>query len=274
MLSLAATSLLIPTACYLLSQTSSEGITKQSRGVSVVLILIYCFYLWCSLGTHYDSFSEPSLRVPVRPRKELQRGEVKRAIVQPATLVALPGRPIDGITTDERVERQLDDSATEFGEVCDPQLDIRVAVAAFLISTVLLFFCSEGVNSISGLVEDSGLSSTFVGLILLPLPNCESEPVTVAIRDNLDGTLNYTVNKSIQTALLVLPGIVLLGWCLGKDEATLVLDGFEVVSIFATVILLNLTMGKRKSIWYVLSTLLLNANNNGHLDQMILDHWN
>lgn len=195
--------------------------------------------------------------MPARPRKELQRGEVKRAIVQPATLVALPGQPIDGITTNERLLRQLHDSATELGEeeLCDPQLDIRVAVAAFLISTVLLFFCSEGVvNSISGLVEDSGLSSTFVGLILLPLPNCESEPVTVATRDNLDGTLNYTVNKSIQTALLVFPSIILLGWCLGKDEATLVLDGFEVVSIFATVILLNLVMGKGKSIWYVLPT--------------------
>lgn len=166
----------------------------------------------------------------------------------------MPGRLIDGsIPTMERL-RELHGPASELGEeeLCDPQLDIRVAVAAFLISTVLLFFCSEGVvNSISGLVEGSGLSSTFVGLILLPLPNCESEPVTVAIRDNLDDTLNYTVNKSIQTALLVLPGIVLLGWCLGKDEATLVMDGFEIVSIFATVILLNLIMGKSKSIWYV-----------------------
>lgn len=252
MLSLASTSLLIPTACYLLSQTSSEGVIKQSRGVSVVLIFIYCFYLRCSLGTHYDRFAEQSAMVSVNPSKHsLTAGAVKMGLAGPVRMMGVPG-DTDGISNTQKMHDLINapPPVQDEEDECDPQLDIWVAIAVFLICAALLFFCSDGVvNSINGLVQDSGLSSTFVGLILLPLPNCESEPVTVAIRGNLDGTLNYTVNKSIQTALLVLPGIILLGWCLGKDEATLVLDGFEVVSIFSTVILLNLIMGKNESIW-------------------------
>lgn len=52
----------------------------------------------------------------------------------------------------------------------------------------------------------------------------------------MGSTLNFTVVKSIQTALLVLPSTVLLGWGVGIEEATLVFDGFEVVSLFATTI--------------------------------------
>lgn len=204
--------------------------------------------------THYVSFTEESQKVPVKIRKgSLDEFAVKRGLVRPTTLVSMPGiHEIDGSNTEKiwkmvEANPQIDD---EDDEPEDPQLHILVAVATFFISAVLLFLCTDYVvNSINELIEHSGLSSTFVGLILLPIPNCDHTPVTAAMRDVMDSTLQLTVIKSIQTALLVLPFTVLLGWALGVDEATLVFDGFEVVSLFATIILLNLIIGKGETIW-------------------------
>jgi len=69
------------------------------------------------------------------------------------------------------------------------------------------------------------------------------------MKDKLCHTVTSTVGKSIQTALLVTPTIVLLAWCLGVDQVTLVFDGFEVVSLFATVLLLNFLIVDARVHW-------------------------
>ncbi|KUI56148.1 Vacuolar calcium ion transporter [Cytospora mali] len=132
----------------------------------------------------------------------------------------------------------------------DPTLHLGVALAVFLATTVLLYFCVDYVvNSIDTLTSKSGLSTTFVGVILLPILNCDFTPVISAICDEMNATMDYTVGKSIQTALLVTPLTVLLAWWLGIEGVTLVFDGFEVVSLFATVLLLNLIISEGKSNW-------------------------
>lgn len=214
----------------------------------MILIIIYGMYLWCILRTHYVTFAEEPQKVPMRPSKHaLPSSAVKVGIVKPAGLISIPGQADEQSNNEKLFQLPQED---EDNEEPEPQLHILVAVATLFTAATLLFFCTDYmVNSIGALVEDTGLSTTFVGLILLPIPNCDSAPITVAIRDMLDSTLDYTVVKSIQTALLVLPFTVLLGWWLGIEEATLVFDGFEVVSLFATIILLNLIIGKGSSIW-------------------------
>lgn len=173
-------------------------------------------------------------------------------MVQPAALMGLPGQHEQGGSNNEWIRKLLDTPprVLEEAEEVDPQLHGLVALALFLLTAALLFICTDYiVNSIDALTRGLGLSATFVGLILFPIPNCDTLPITCAIRDSMDTTLDLTVVKSIQTALLVLPFTVLLGWWLGIEEATLVFDGFEVVSLFATIILLNLIIGKESSIW-------------------------
>lgn len=51
-----------------------------------------------------------------------------------------------------------------------PQLTLVMALALLAVVTVVVAFCAEYlVSSIEGIVESSGLSKTFVGLILLPI---------------------------------------------------------------------------------------------------------
>jgi Ca2+:H+ antiporter len=71
-------------------------------------------------------------------------------------------------------------------EILSPQLAFPVALALFVATIILLFFCIDAtVSSLSALTEDSGagLSSTFVGLILLPVPNYDFAAVSLASED-------------------------------------------------------------------------------------------
>jgi Ca2+:H+ antiporter len=142
-----------------------------------------------------------------------------------------------------------DRESDKYAEGC-PELNFWVALFTFSTTTVLLYFCVDYViNSIDTLTSNTGLSPTFVGLILLPILNCDFTPIISAVSDDMNATMDYTVGRSIQTALLVTPFTVLLAWWLGIEGVTLVFDGFEVVSLFATVLLLNLIISEGKNNW-------------------------
>jgi Ca2+:H+ antiporter len=88
------------------------------------------------------------------------------------------------------------------------------------------------------MVKGSGISETFVGLILLPIVGNAAEhvtAVTVAIKDKMDLAIGVSVGSSMQIALLVTPLMVLLGWILGADMS-LFFNTFETAILFITVL--------------------------------------
>jgi Ca2+:H+ antiporter len=58
LLSLASTSVLIPTASLLMGQSTESRVEKQSRGAAVMLIFVYFLYLYFCLHTHREVFAE------------------------------------------------------------------------------------------------------------------------------------------------------------------------------------------------------------------------
>lgn len=65
------------------------------------------------------------------------------------------------------------------------------------------------------------IGETFVGLILLPIVGNAAEhatAVTVACKDKMDLAIGVAVGSSMQIALLVLPLVVVIGWCMGLDD--------------------------------------------------------
>jgi len=237
LLSIAATSILIPTAVKLLNQTSHGNLVKQSRGVAVVLLFIYCCYTFCQMVTH---------------RKEYHKAPTSRTgtnTLPSATPPSFPG-PGSGANHNHaslwasRAERPKDN------EIHGPQLHFFVAIFVFVTSIVLLYFCIDAtVDSIAALTEQTPLTPMFVGLILLPIPNCDFAPISLAVDNFLEQTMRYTVGRSIQTALLVEPTVVLLAWWAGVGEVTLAFNGFEVVSLFTTIMLLGFLMVDAKVHW-------------------------
>lgn len=105
----------------------------------------------------------------------------------------------------------------------EPQLHFYVAILTLVISTVLVALCAEFmVDAIDAITEgSSGISKTFVGLILLPIVGNAAEhatAVTVACKDKMDLAIGVAVGSSMQIALLVLPLIVVIGWIMGVDD--------------------------------------------------------
>ncbi|KAK2600830.1 hypothetical protein N8I77_010337 [Diaporthe amygdali] len=265
LLSIAATSLLIPTAVKLLDQTSNENLVRQSRGVSVVLLFVYFTYSLCQMWTHKAEYrASGKSNVTASAIQSATASGVSIGIQQigdiasPKTLgipsptrrdVASP-RTVSFIQSPRPFSTQSAAVDDEHEEIHGPQLDLPVAAVLFTASIVLLYFCIDAtVNSISALTEQTSLTDTFVGLILLPIPNCDFAPISLAVDDQLEQTMKYTVGRSIQTALLVEPAVVLLAWGLRIPDVTLAFDGFEVVSLFTTILLLNFLVVDAKVHW-------------------------
>ena len=125
-----------------------------------------------------------------------------------------------------------------------PTLTIIGALITLGISTVLIAFASEFMVTGIGAITQHGVSEEFVGLILLPIVGNAAEhatAVTVAIKDKMDLAIGVAVGSSMQIALLVLPLMVVIGWCgLGQpDDMTLNFDGFQVSVLFIAVLLVN-----------------------------------
>lgn len=125
----------------------------------------------------------------------------------------------------------------------DENISRTTALCLLLISTGLVAVCAEFmVDSISAVVSgNSGLSETFIGLIILPIVGNAAEhvtAVTVASKNKMDLAIGVAVGSSIQIALFVTPFVVLLGWCMGKDM-TLYFTLFETVSLFVSAFIVN-----------------------------------
>ncbi|KAL7962363.1 hypothetical protein V8C34DRAFT_325230 [Trichoderma compactum] len=104
-------------------------------------------------------------------------------------------------------------------------------------------------RSINGLATTAQLSRTFIGLVLLPIPNCDPYAIYLAIKDEVDHVITCTIGKCIQTALCITPFITLLALWLDIQGVTLVLDGFEIVSLFAAILLLDFVVSPGKDHW-------------------------
>lgn len=261
LLSIAATSLLIPTSVKLLGQTTQESLVKQSRGVAVVLLFIYLAYTFCQMVTHRKEYYGTSLghssaiRADNRVEAELHGSHVRFQRTQtapPSTEIPSYRNPRHStFVPDVHAPLWASRAArSDVNEVPGPQLRLWVAIVVFGGSIALLYLCIDAtVDSISALTEQTPLTPIFVGLVLLPLPNCDFAPISLAVDNFLEQAMRYTVGRSIQTALLVEPLVVLLAWWLGVGDVTLAFDGFEVVSLFTTILLLGFLMVDAKVHW-------------------------
>ena len=180
-------------------------------------------------------------------RKESLDGSVAKGI---ATIGANSAATLGGAANSQphALHSKEADDEDDFEE---PNLTMWGALVTLAISTTLVAFCSEFmVSSIDGFTKEAGISTTFVGLILLPIVGNAAEhatAVTVAIKDKMDLSIGVAVGSSMQIALLVLPGIVVIGWIAGKEDMTLYFDTFQIAILFVAVLLVNYLIQDGKS---------------------------
>jgi Ca2+:H+ antiporter len=109
---------------------------------------------------------------------------------------------------------QLKSHESMFASVEDPDDDREIeerdneilgtssAVAVIAASTVFVGFNTYfAVNSLEGLLDTTNLTTSFVGIVLLPLFTNDPEPVQAAYKGDMDLCLQTTVGKCIQTTM-------------------------------------------------------------------------
>lgn len=207
LMAVAATCLIIPATMYAALKPSDAdpdtNILILSRGTAIIMLILYCLYLYFQLKTHANLFDA-----------EAQEGG-------------------------------------EDGEEKEPEiLGPVAATVALVLVTILVAVCAEYlVGSIDSIVASSGISKTFIGLILLPIVGNAAEHVTavvVAYKDKMDLAIGVAIGSSMQIALFVTPFLVMLGWIIGQPM-TLHFQGFETVVFFLSVLVVNYLIQDGKS---------------------------
>lgn len=111
-----------------------------------------------------------------------------------------------------------------------------------VISTALISFCGELlVGAIDRFVEQSSVSKTTVGLILLPVVGNAAELISgimFAWRRQMDLAFAVSIGSAIQIGLFVVPLVVLIGWAMGR-EMDLSFTVFEAITLIASTVLFS-----------------------------------
>lgn len=219
LMTLSSASMVIPAALAMVmenghnKQSAKESILILSRGTAVILLLLYCLYLFFQLRTHKNLFN--------------------------------PDPPSDSGEAGGNGEEDEEEEETS--------MSAWSAAAVLIGVTVVISFCADYlVDSIDDIVASGKISKNFIGLILIPIVGNAAEHVTacvVAIRDKMDlvsrtcvkrrettcrmltsaKAMGVAVGSSVQIALLVTPFLVLLGWAMGKEMDL----QFETCELFA-----------------------------------------
>jgi calcium/proton exchanger len=122
------------------------------------------------------------------------------------------------------------------------RLDPWAASTVLIVATIGVAVCSDYVvDSVDGIVEASGVSRAFIGLIVVPIVGNAGEyvtTVTASMKNQLDLAIGVVAESTLQIALFVTPFLVVLGWIIGQQMA-LDFDRFEITVFFLAVIVVN-----------------------------------
>jgi Ca2+:H+ antiporter len=238
MLLLAVVSLVVPTASRLMvSHVTNHDVVIQSRGTSVVILVSYSLYLFFQLHTHRAVYEAPSTKTKARPVMDrLKSSTVVPARFRSKAVVTAP----QSHSADEEDEDELE----------EPQLSVWVAWLTLIISTALVALNAEyATGSVQTMVQEAGISQTFVGFVIFPLLNNDPRAIYIATKDKMDLCIGLTLDKCLQTSLLVIPVLIIVGWGMHNENFSLDFEGFPVAVTFASIIVVAYAIQQGKSHW-------------------------
>lgn len=208
LLFMACIALLVPTAASLMyrhGELPPAALLPVSRATAVILTAMYGLYLYFTLGTHGELVEED-------------------ARVSAAAARCLPGRDAEACIP--CAEGDDDDSDNEHG---GPTMSLLGALVSLMLITAVIAFASEVLcATIEEVASNTGVSSSFLGLVLLPIAGNACEhivAVQVAAKGKMDLAQSIALGSSLQIAIFAFPAAVLFAWVLHKPY-TLVLDPY------------------------------------------------
>ena len=129
----------------------------------------------------------------------------------------------------------------------------KTAFVLMGVSTLLIAVVSEVlVKQIEAATQALGMTKFFVGMIVVAVIGNAAEhsaAVFAARKDKMDLALTIAVGSSVQIALLVAPLLVFSSHALGHPMS-LVFNGFEIVSVILSVLIVSLVAMDGETNWF------------------------
>jgi len=133
-----------------------------------------------------------------------------------------------------------------------PHWSTRTALIVLALATGATVWMSEVlVHEVEIVTATLGLSEFFLGIILIPLIGNVAEhlvAVTVAVKNQMDLSLEIALGSSLQIAIFVAPVLVFVALLFDK-YLNLVFNQFEVVAMIASVLVANLVASDGETNW-------------------------
>jgi len=215
---LAVLTIVLPTV-YSALVPGGIAILEVSRGISVLMFLMYFQYLYFQLVTHSHIFE------PVKEVKDENNAKRMKS---------------DGSKEDEE-----DDEET-------PSMTACTAAVVLGTLTIMTSMCAEYlIGSIEGTIKSWNVTPEFIGVIILPIIGNAAEhysAIVVAGRKKMDLALNIACGSACQMAILVTPFTVLTGWAVGTD-VTLDFHPFQASVLLLSVIVVANVLSDGAAYW-------------------------
>lgn len=227
LLALSSIAMILPTPFAAYWDVEDESVLIISRVSAILLLISYLQLLYFQLYTHKDSFE-----VEAFGNTEAGEGDG------------------DG-DHDGDGDGDHDEEAT---------IPMWMALLGLTLTTgSVTIFSSFLVESIDGFCVESGISRTFVGLIILPIVGNAVEHITavsVAMKNKMDLALGVAIGSCTQIALFVVPVTVLWGWYVNKPM-TLNFPTYEITLYILSIFTVSVCLGTGKSNWLLGSVLMI-----------------
>ncbi|KAL4886747.1 Sodium/calcium exchanger protein-domain-containing protein [Aspergillus karnatakaensis] len=215
LMTVSSASLIIPATLYASLSSAKdtshklENILFLSHWTAIILLVLYVIYLFFQLRSHAHLFEEVNNETSGDPESAGEPEHEEEHILSPVA-----------------------------------------ATIALIAVTVLVAICADYlVGSIDSIVEKTGMSRTFIGLVLIPIVGNAAEHVTavvVAYKGKMDLAIGVAIGSSLQIALFVTPALVILGWIMNVDM-TLHFHIFETVAFFISGLVVTFLIQDGKS---------------------------
>ena len=128
------------------------------------------------------------------------------------------------------------------------------AVGSLIAASVMAAFMSEIlVGAAEGTGKSLGMSSTFIGIVLLAIVGGAAESssaIAMARKNKMDLTVGIALGSSIQAALFIAPVLVLCSYLIAPQPLDLSFKRSEVGSLFLGVLLGTIVCGDGQSNWF------------------------
>ena len=286
MLVLATSGLALPAA---LKMSGQEDDTMDelnfSRALSVVMMIMYCCYLYFSLCSNRFEFrddAEEDAVGSVPAGCDGESGNLRRDATQP--LRSNAGRRVryfngsfdddddddhDNVGHLDDVEKLMHSRSVEgarpastsvsscsssVGSSQRPTLTLGVSLQYLVLITMSLALITDVLmGTIETFTRKYDVNPVFVGAVVVPVFGNAAEhaaSVVFAYKNKMDVSIAITIGSSIQISLFVIPSCVLLGWATSRDF-TMFFDGFETVSLVLAVVIVSFFLTGGTSNWLI-----------------------